>query len=98
MMIAVISSPNWNELKGRGRISEHRLADNGNRRESLAHEVVVEFTQREAVPLLPLHVGTELQNFQFAEGVVKICRVGGAALDLYDRAFARLVTFLDEEV
>ena len=77
---------------------EHGFADDFDGGGALAHEVVVEGLEVEGGALFVLHVFAELHDFEFAEGVVEVGGVGGAALGFDEAYGVGLVAFFDEEV
>ena len=64
---------------------EHGFADDFDGGEALAHEVVVEGLEVEGGALFFLQVFAELHDFEFAQRVVEVGGVGGAAFG-FDQA------------
>ena len=77
---------------------EHGFADDFDGGEALAHEVVVEVFEVEGGALFFHHVGAELHDFEFAEGVVEVGGVGGAAFGFDEGDGVGLIALCDEEV
>jgi len=85
-------------VRGRASHCQHGFADDFDGSEALAHEGVVEGLQVEGGALFGLHVGAELHDFEFAEGVVEVGGIAGAALGFDEADGGRLVALGDEEV
>src|SRR5882757_1922346 len=85
-------------LEDGGVVVEHGLADDFDGGESLAHEVVVEVFEVEGGALFLHEVGSELHDFELAEGVVEVGGVGGTAFGFDEGDGVGLVAFGDEEV
>ena len=77
---------------------EHGFANNFDGGKALTHEVIVELLQVEGGALFLHQVGSELHDFEFAEGVVEVGGVGGAAFGFDEGDGVGLVAFGDEEI
>ena len=64
---------------------KHSFPDDFDRGKALQHEVVVKFFQVERSALFLHHVGAKFHDLEFAEVVVEVGRVGGAAFG-FDQA------------
>ncbi len=85
-------------LENGGVVVEHGFADDFDRCEALAHEVVVEGLEVEGSALFLHHVGAKLHDLKFAQCVVEVGGVGGAALGFDESDGVGLVAVGDEEV
>src|SRR5712692_386344 len=85
-------------LKGGRVVAQEGAADNGYGRVALAHEVVVKFADGEGSTLFFAQIFAEFHDLQFAQRVVEIRRISGAAFGFDFRDFGRLKTFLDEKL
>src|SRR5579863_927877 len=82
----------------RGRIvAQQGAAHDGYGRIALAHEVIMEFAEREARALFFAQVFAQPHDLQLTQRVVEIGWVGGTTLGFNLGDFRRLIAFLDEK-
>ena len=85
-------------LQRRRIISQQRLANNLDRRKSLAHECVVELFQAELIPFHFLVVVTQLHDLELAQRVYEIGGITRAPLCFLFSTGVHLIALLHKEV